>query len=143
MPKTTKRRKPIKATHYAKGHFERLGYRVGLVERTLFPPDGRPAIRFDLFGFGDMVAFKPGSPMVHILQVTSKAHVSDRRAKILANKTARDWMESGHAIAVVGVARAKVRGGKTVVRVFDIKLSEFEIRELSMDDFAEPTQPCA
>ena len=121
-----KRRKPIKATHYAKRHYEALGYEVGIVERTHFPADGRPPIRHDLFGFGDMVAFKPGSPTVHILQVTSQPHVSDRRAKILANETARHWMESGHAIAVVGVARAKVRGGKTVVRVFEIEISEFE-----------------
>jgi hypothetical protein len=142
-----KRRKPIKATHYAKRYYEALGFNVDIVERVLFPPDGRQPIRFDLFGFGDMIAFKPQlnrscSTIVHILQVTSQAHVFDRRAKILANETARQWVESGHVISVVGVKRGKKRGDPVTVTVRDIDIGSFEIRELSMDDFAE-SPPCA
>jgi hypothetical protein len=120
------RRKPIKASTLCKRHFEALGFRVGVVERTLFPPDGRAPIRFDLFRFADLFAFHPKTGECLMLQPTSVAHVADHKRKVLANPIAKEWMNVGHSIAVVGCARSKVRGGKPRIKVVPIEREEFE-----------------
>ncbi len=122
----TKRRKPIKASTLCKKHFEALGYRVGLVERTLFPPDGRPPIRFDLFGFADLFAFHPKTGDCLMLQPTSVGHIADHKRKVLENPIAKEWVKAGHSIAVVGCARSKLRGGKPTIKVVMVTREEFE-----------------
>ncbi len=120
------RRKPIRASTLCKHHFELLGYRVGVVERTLFPPDGRPPIRFDLFNFADLFAFHPNTGDCLMLQPTSVGHIADHKRKILENPIAREWVNCDNSIAVVGVARGKKRGQPTTIKVVPVTREEFE-----------------
>ena len=57
--------------------------------------------RQDLWNFGDLLAFKPGEPVL-IVQATSGSHTSSRVHKIVANEHAKRWIECGNRIQVVG-----------------------------------------
>lgn len=82
-----------------------LGYKADIAERRTGP------ITRDLFGIVDIVAVHPTArfgrpalnlPTVLLVQVTSRAHVSDRVAKILAHPVTRALLDSQVAIQVWG-----------------------------------------
>jgi hypothetical protein len=82
-------------------YFRDYGWQIGVVERWI----ERTRKRVDLFGFGDLVAFKPGDHFwgqePYIIQATSTANISSRVAKIKSIDAARDWMDVG-GILVIG-----------------------------------------
>jgi hypothetical protein len=59
--------------------------------------------RVDAFGFGDLLVLD-GQPGSLLIQATSASHVSDRRAKILLERTepARRWLDASNRIEVWG-----------------------------------------
>ncbi len=82
-------------------------------------------IRQDLFGFGDIVAFKPFEDEVALVQTTSASGMSSRITKILAIPVVRDWLLAPHrTIYVHGWGKRGPRGKRKVwtVRVVQIFL---------------------
>lgn len=71
------------------------GYTATVVER--WNPHARR--RQDLFGFGDILAIKPGMPAL-IVQATSGTNHSARRRKILGIEDAQRWLNTGNTIEV-------------------------------------------
>jgi len=76
------------------------GWHVGKVEQTI----PTTFIKRDLFGFLDLVAIKPGEPVLGI-QVTSGSNVSARIQKIQELEASAVWRE---------VARLEVHGWRKV-----------------------------
>jgi hypothetical protein len=70
-------------------------------------------IRRDLFGFGDIFAFKQGCPHL-IVQATADdgGHVSDRVKKIVKEPRAKGWLESGGEVVVHGWGKKGPRGSR-------------------------------
>lgn len=60
--------------------------------------------RKDLFGFIDIVAVKPDSPLVGI-QATSRTNISARVRKIRSLDVHQVWLKSGCRLLVVGLPR--------------------------------------
>jgi len=119
-------------TARTKSLFERLGYRIGLVEKWI-PQTKR---RLDLFGFADLIAFHPDKPEVVLIQSTSGTNHSHRREKILALDRAREWVQfETRCIAIVSFSRRVVRnkdGKKSKVKRWKERI-EF----ITERDFAE------
>ena len=82
------------------------GYHCAIVEK--WNPYAK--IRQDVFGFGDLLAFRSGQPGATLVQTTSGSNVSARRTKILANPIARDWVKAGNWIRLEGWAKRGARG---------------------------------
>lgn len=61
------------------------GWDANLCERSI----GR--LKFDLFGFADVIAFK-GNTLL-LVQATDFSHSSDRTTKVLKNETALLWLQ--------------------------------------------------
>lgn len=61
-------------------------------------------IRKDLFGFIDLIAMKPGEPLIAV-QVTSRSMVSSRVKKILELPEHKIWLSTGCRIWVIGLPR--------------------------------------
>jgi hypothetical protein len=57
--------------------------------------------RQDLFGFADLIAFKPGDRAL-LIQATSGSNTASRVHKIVANEHAKRWIETGNRIIVIG-----------------------------------------
>ncbi len=75
-------------------------------------------IRKDLFHFGDILCFAPGSPgTVEIIQVTSRSNVSTRFRKIQESRIAKDWIRTGYLISVHGWDKKDNRWRMLVHRV--------------------------
>jgi hypothetical protein len=77
-------------------HLRGLGYVVEVVERWI--PGAN--IRRDLFGFGDLLAVRPGE--VLLVQTTTGDHVAHRLAKIAASPLAATVRGAGIRIVVHG-----------------------------------------
>jgi hypothetical protein len=77
------------------------GWAVGKVEQTI----PKTFIKRDLFGFLDLIAIKPGEPVLGV-QVTSGSNVSARVQKINELEASAIWRE---------VARLEVHGWRKVV----------------------------
>ena len=96
-------------TSRSKKMLEDEGYIVGIVEKF----NSFTKTRHDLFGFADLIAVKPGSPIL-LLQVTTTG-TSSRVQKILETDTAPICLEAGIEIEVHGWRKLKVkRGGKAM-----------------------------
>lgn len=70
------------------------GFHVAVVEHW----NAFAKVRQDLFGFGDLLAFRPGQPGSVIVQTTSATNAAKRRQKILGNQLALDWLKAGNWI---------------------------------------------
>ena len=86
----------------SKRYWEKQGYLVGKVERR------NGYVAYDLFGFLDLIAIKPGEPVIGI-QCTSNAHMSDRTAKVVEHENYAFVKDCGWRIVVQGWDTA-VRG---------------------------------
>ena len=68
-------------------HLTRAGYMVGTLEH--YNPFCRRAV--DLWNFADLIAAKPGMPVM-LVQTTTASNLSARRKKVLLNLCARKWV---------------------------------------------------
>lgn len=95
---------------------------MDVVERWV--PQAR--IRKDLFGCLDLVALD--GKCICGIQATSGSNVSARVKKIQAEPRAREWLEHGGRIVVMGWSRRK-KTGKWEVREVEITASQFSLGE--------------
>jgi hypothetical protein len=93
------------------------GYTAEVVEQIIRIPgrNGQPprVFRRDLYGFGDVLAFKLGEPVL-IVQACITSDQANRLAKIRNTATARLWLVAGNRIAVWGWAKRGPRGQRKV-----------------------------
>ena len=104
-PGTRKRRKMgVSPTRRTLAWLRSHGYFPGVVEQTL------PGtwIKRDLFGCFDIVAVKPGFPILAVQ--TTSTRTAERTVKIEESAAARDWLAAGGAIEVHGWVK-RVKGG--------------------------------
>lgn len=92
-------------TQRSLAHLKKAGYTVAVVERW----NAFTRTRQDLFQFADLLAFHVGVPVL-LVQTTTAGNVSKRRKKILANATAKAWVQAGNEIALHGWALRGPRG---------------------------------
>jgi hypothetical protein len=86
-----------------------LGWQVATVERWI-PKLNR---RLDVWGFGDILACKPGHPAGTILvQSTTGTNLAAHRTKIEGIPQAKVWMEAGNWIVLIAWRKLKPRGTK-------------------------------
>lgn len=64
--------------------------------------------RVDAFGFGDVLAMRPGE--IALVQTTSGSHVADHLAKIRALPTFKQWHDAGGITIVHGWRKSKRTG---------------------------------
>lgn len=108
-----KRKKPAPLTSFALKELKKRGWNAQVVERWI------PAVKrkVDLFGVIDIVAIKPGHAIIGI-QVTgstaSSGHVQNRRAKILAEPRAKDWVHAGGQLELWGYQKINGRWRLTI-----------------------------
>jgi hypothetical protein len=104
-------------------HRRRGGYIAGVVERWIpnARPDGR-GIRRDLFGFIDVVAAKPGGPILGI-QATAVGNVSHRLNKARGLAELRTWLASGARFQVWGWCKRRGRWAPRIVEVSAVDLA--------------------
>jgi len=91
------------------------GWEVGMVERWIKNPK-HPAggFRQDLFGFADILAFKPGFHNVMLVQSCGEDFLAHKR-KVLAADLSFEWTRC-HRIMLIGWRKVKKkRGGKQMV----------------------------
>ncbi len=103
------------------------GFHAAVVEKWL----AAVKIRQDLFGFADVIAFRPGQPGSVLVQTTSGSNVAARRDKILALPVARDWLRAGNWIRLDGWAKRGARGKR--------KVWTLRKEYLALDQFKEET----
>src|SRR3990170_3605571 len=94
------RRPNMTPTQRSLAYLRRAGWTVAIVEHY----NSWVKIRQDLFGFADLLAFKPGEAPL-LVQTTSGTNVSARLQKIRQNKIAALWLEAGFLIHVHGWAK--------------------------------------
>lgn len=75
-----------------------LGYRAASVEQ--FVRVNQTQFRRDLFGFADIIAFRPPDKIV-LIQTTTRSNMASRRRKIISSIHAHDWAWSGGEIWLV------------------------------------------
>lgn len=110
-------------TQRSLAHLRALGYTVAITEHW----NMYAKIRQDLFGFGDLLAFRPGQPGSVLVQTTSGTNHAARRTKILQNEVARDWLKAGNWILL----QSWRKGGAVGKRKVWTEKSEY----LSLDQF--------
>lgn len=94
-----KRAKPFAALSASKKHLDKQGWVSGVVESRI----PHTFITRDLFGFADLLAFKPRTREIALVQVTGGAGVSNanaRIAKIKSEPLAAMWLMAGGLIFV-------------------------------------------
>ncbi len=74
------------------------GYTAEVVERWI----AQAKIRRDLFGFADIIAYRPCDPLILLVQTTTKSHISERIKKIHGEERAMLWHSTGNPIHVHG-----------------------------------------
>jgi hypothetical protein len=85
-------------------HLNELGYQARVVEK--WNPFAK--VRQDLFG-GDLLALKPGEPVL-VIQTTSRANHAARRAKLAATGFALLWHQAGAVMELWSWAKQGPRG---------------------------------
>lgn len=103
----------LSPTQRSKNNLTDRGYLVCNVEQWKRFPDKRAracpscgsrkevAIRSDLFGFADLLCLHPQTKEVLLVQVSTAAHHSDRKMKILASMEAKLCLLAGCKILVM------------------------------------------
>lgn len=96
------------------------GYFVAVVEKW----NPHVKIRQDLFGFGDLLAFKGDT--ILLVQTTSGSNVSARIQKILENPVAAAWLTPNRRIHVHGWRKCGERGKRKTwqCRIEDMTFTE-------------------
>jgi hypothetical protein len=86
--------------------------------------------RKDLFGCIDIVALTNQGPLTETvgIQCTTRAHLHDRSAKILAEPRMRMWLEAGNRLYVWTWAKQGARGKRKLwrLREQEITLVDFQ-----------------
>lgn len=93
-------------------YYKKLGYHVYRVDYY----DARFQRQHDLLGFADMMALKEGEPPL-LIQLTSKANVTERVKKILALASSSQWIATGGQIHVIGWEKVNGRFQPSIVEV--------------------------
>lgn len=132
LPNKPKRRRPLDATNLTRKFFLKRGYRIGFVERSVkrrvpgrrFPQ----TLSFDLWGFGDFVAFHPEKKRTLIVQSTVWSDWKDHYEKIRFKAYALEWLQlsPGHRIALIAWQRSPKRGGPVRRQFMWIRPEVFE-----------------
>lgn len=95
-------------TQRSLAHLKELGYQAKVVERW----NSFAKIRQDLFG-GDILALKPGEPVL-IIQATTGSNHSARRTKLEAGGFIPLWKGAGAALEIWSWAKQGPRGQRKV-----------------------------
>jgi hypothetical protein len=104
-------------------YLRRLGFTADVCERWL----PRANIRKDLFGCIDILAIKPGEPVLGV-QATSGNNISARLTKARALLTLKTWLASGCVFEVWGWSQ---RNGRWVVRRVGVRAEDLEPVDLT------------
>ncbi|MCG8406708.1 MAG: hypothetical protein MI923_16050 [Phycisphaerales bacterium] len=132
-----KKRKPFPALSKTKQYFEKLGYRVAIVERDI-RHDGKDGKRFghkvDAWGFADLLAFHLKKPGMLALQATASnktsrsGNMSEHWKKILRNVTAYEFLlaDPNNRIGLMCWSYGKNRGDRHTYKFNWIKCEHFE-----------------
>lgn len=73
-------------------------------------------IRRDFLGIIDILAFRPGSPVMVGVQATSRSNMGARQRKAMESTTLIPWVSSGHMFLVWGWDKKGTRWRGTVTR---------------------------
>lgn len=95
------------------------GYTCQVVERRI----PHTFVTKDLFGCIDIVAIKAGIPGVLGVQVTSRAHLADRLAKVKREPRAALWRECRNDLLVVGWSKRGEAGRRKLWEVEAVRLA--------------------
>ncbi len=116
--------KPSKTTPTRRSlaYLRKQGYTVAIVEHW----NQFARIRQDLFDFGDLLAIKPGEPIL-IVQTTTKSNQLARYKKIVSIQEAKTWLLAGGKIVVHGWADVAEEGKR--------KKWEVSERQVVLEDF--------
>lgn len=91
----------------SKRHAESLGYKVAIVERW----NAFAKVRNDLFGIGDLLCIRAGSPVL-LVQATTDSNMSTRVKKVTESEHIGTWCGTGSVFEVWGWGKHGPRGGK-------------------------------
>jgi len=94
-------------------YLRKQGYKPATVERW----NPHVKIRQDLYGFIDIIAIHPEKPGVLAIQVTTGAHLADRKAKSLANDKLPVWLAGGNRFELHGWRKVGPRGKRKLWEV--------------------------
>lgn len=138
-----KRAKPTAATQHTLNECRRKHWLAGKVEYRRTHHQGLPGRGklVDLFGFGDVLAVRPGVPGMLIIQTTSASNVSTRVRKIKEEREyeARFVLKEGNQIEVWGWRKRK-EGRRERWRARRVVISLGENGELIHEELEdEPT----
>lgn len=100
------------------------GYLAAVVERRL----PRGFITQDLFGVADLIAVRPGSPVL-LVQCTSSSNAAARVAKVLASEALPMLLSAGVAVEVWGWSLKGAKGKR--------KLWQLTRRAITLADLSE------
>ena len=99
------------------------GWTAQVVER--WNPHAK--VRQDLFGFIDIVAFKPSEGVLGV-QATSYANISARKNKILNSAKAKDWIQCAGLYVIGWRKKARLPGGRELWEptLYPFSISDWE-----------------
>ena len=99
--------------------YMKSGWEVGICQRSV--RSGRNVITFDLFGFGDLFAFRDEEHL--IIQATSGSHHAERMKKICMSALAKKWHQAS-ATNFIHVISQNTRAKGVKVEPGQIRLSQ-------------------
>lgn len=105
----------------SRAYWKKLGYHVGLVERSIKGQNG--PFKQDLFGFCDYVLVHPEKSGTVFLQVTSGTNHASRLKKILECQAAIDVLKAGNRVVLM--SWRKNAKGRYEHRINEITLEIF------------------
>lgn len=113
-------------TQRSLAHYRKAGYHCEIVEHHI--PWPKPwGTKRDLLGFGDILVLREAEK-VAIIQTTSGGNLAARRKKIIAERRAQLWLQTGGRILLNGWAKKGPRGKK---KVWTLKEEEIKIGDFS------------
>lgn len=99
-------------TAHTLDYYRRKGFEVGIVERWI----ERAGIRKDLFHCIDLVAIRPGEPVLGI-QATARSCMSARISKAKGIPALATWLSTGSRFVVIGWAKVGKRWEPRIVEL--------------------------
>lgn len=106
-------------TSLSKAHLAKLGYAVDDVERTI----PHTVIKRDLFHMFDLLAIHPDSPETLGIQVTDRAHVNARVAKLKSNPLLKAWCQGDRSAWVHGWSEKGKAGKRKIWTLFEVPVT--------------------
>lgn len=113
-----KRKKPMCFDLITINFLTTLGIKSDIVERRV-----ASRLTKDLFGFGDIFGFDM-SGNCYIVQHTSRKNISSRIKKIVANETAKDWLEASDKNLIWALGWYQSNGDWTA-KIVSVQLGDF------------------